>query len=74
MEQTVDLRAYGFDFAVEEIPQEIGTLEAWHVDWNSVSGKKIKTRVPIAPCKDNRINTMLTTEYTMARTSRAEPQ
>ena len=40
MEEKIDLRESGFKFAIQTIEEEIGTIEAYHVDWNGVTGAK----------------------------------
>ena len=40
MEETIDLRESGFRFAVQEIDKNIGTIEAWHINWSGIDGKK----------------------------------
>ena len=67
MEDTIDLRNNGFKFAVESIEENIGTIEAYQVNWNSQDGIKKETKFALETCRYDDMNFQLANVHTEAR-------
>jgi len=66
LNEMIDLRTVGFDFAVEAVGVGYAKLAVYQVNWNAEDGRPEETEIALKPCTELR-GIPLTNAYTDAR-------